>query len=138
MHVRIFLLTFFILVFMSPEGIIAGKREYKLKLTKYHVTKIERIVNIITNELNKRSIRELDIKDFTDIKGRDLKIGKEIADKFREIMAKKGFTINKNASTIISGKMINYKDAPKRWKVDIRVESKESKIITSYSAIFNF
>lgn len=138
MRVKIFLLFFFMLVLMTKEGTSAGKEDQKIKITKNHVKKIEGIVNIISNDLNNRNIKELNVENFRDIKGRYLKIGKEIADKFREIMAKKGFMINKNASTIMSGKMINYKDAPKRWKVDIRVESKEGKIITSYSAIFNF
>lgn len=138
MKIKVFLIFIFLTFILTPHRVTAGKRDQKVKFTKDHITKIDRIANFISVELNNRYIKEIEIADFTDFNGRQLRIGKEMSGRLREIMSKKGFSINKNAVVLVTGKMANFKDQPKRWKVDIRVQSKEGKIITSYTAIFNF
>lgn len=122
---------------LAPHKVAGEKGNQKVKFTKENMAKIERIVNFLSVELNNRHIKEIEIVDFTNFEGKQLKIGQEMAKRFREIMSKKGFSINKNAVVMLTGKMVNFKDHQRRWKVDIRVQSKEGKIITSYTAIFN-
>lgn len=123
------------LIFVT--NIFAEKSTTPIKLRKNHLKKIESISKIFANELKKKNIIEVTIINFTDFKGRELKIGKDISVAFRKNFSKEGFKVVDNSEIKIVGRMANFKDDKNKWKIEIKAFSGE-KILTSYVGILKF
>ncbi len=133
----IILLLFFTPVF-SPVFSSEGVQKYK-PLSEEHIQKLKKIAGFIAVEINRRGIKTVEVREFTDIRGRPSAVGKDLAKEFERQMAAaegRGFAIIKNnAKAVVTGTLTPFKEREK-WQIKIEVISAETgAIITAYTGI---
>lgn len=106
---------------------------------KEHSQKIKQIAGIIAVEINRRSIKTIEVKEFTDIRGRPSTAGKDVAKEFERQLAIAGgdsFKLVKgNAGAVVTGTLTPFKEKEK-WQIKIKVVSAETgAVITTYTGI---
>jgi hypothetical protein len=87
-------------------------------------------VKLLSLELNNRHIKTLNLIPFTNLKSKESDISKNITEEFKKSFIKQGFSINSDADTIVKGMIMSFKDNPKKYKIEIKVEDKQSIMIT--------
>ncbi len=131
--------SFLMLVLLSPDIVLAEKTQRYFPSAKEHSQKIKQIAGIIAVEINRRGIKTVEVREFTDIKGRPSAVGKDIAKEFARQMAAAGagnFAIIKSeAKAVVIGTITPFKEREK-WQIKIEVISAETgAVITAYTGI---
>ncbi|MBI5212764.1 MAG: hypothetical protein HY957_05250 [Nitrospirae bacterium] len=126
-------------VLLSPDIALSEKTRQYYPSAKEHSQKIKQIAGFIAVEINRRGIKTVEVREFTDIKGRPSAVGKDIAKEFERQMAAaegRGFAIIKNdAKAVVTGTLAPFKEREK-WQIKIKVLSAETgAVITAYTGI---
>ncbi|HAK89027.1 MAG TPA: hypothetical protein DHV16_04410 [Nitrospiraceae bacterium] len=131
--------SFLAFVLLPSDIVLAEKTQRYFPSAKEHSQKIKQIAGIIAVEINRRGIKTVEVKEFTDIRGRPSAVGKDIAKEFERQMAAaegRGFAIIKNdAKAVVTGTVTPFKEREK-WQIKIKVVSAETgAVITAYTGI---
>ena len=129
-------MLFILLIFFIPFTLSHASKE--ITLSKGHKAKLEKIAQMIADDISRRGIKTVEIKDFTDLKGRSLAHEKAITLSFKKslIRVSKGrFTIvDSNGQVLIKGIVIPYREK-ERFNLKIELISNGT-VLSSYSSIF--
>lgn len=134
-----FVLVFVLFLSSIPALTSDISLERQPPLPQEHVRKLKRIAAFIADELQRRSVKSVTVKDFTDFYKRPSAAGTRMAGELSRQLAAigdKNFMVAETgAEAIIAGTLVPFKGGGK-WKLDIKVVSSyNSKIITVYTAI---
>lgn len=131
--------SFLMFVLLSPDIAMSEKTLQYYPSAKEHSQKIKQIAGIISVELSRRGIKTVEVREFTDIRGRPSAPGKDISKEFERHLAIAGGNIFKvvkgNAGAVVTGTLTPFKEKEK-WQIKIEVISAETgAIITAYTGI---
>ncbi|MEW6068829.1 MAG: hypothetical protein AB1610_11130 [Nitrospirota bacterium] len=126
-----------LLFLFSANAFPAGKEQ---PLPKEYVQKLRKIANFFADELEKREIKTITVKDFTNIYGKPSVMGKkmarELSRQLKSIGNKNFRVIKAGGDAVITGILVPFTET-KNWKLDIKIVSADrSMVIMSYTGIF--
>ena len=135
-----FVLIFILFLSSIPALAVDRSLERQPPLPQEHVRKLKRIAAFIADELQRRSVKSVTVKDFTDFHKRPSATGTRMAREFSKqltAVGDKNFMVLPNGGdAIVTGVVVPFREGGK-LKLDIKVVSADgSKIITAYSGIF--
>ena len=136
------MLAAFVFLLMFSANVLPAEKgqEQNPPLPQEHIRKLKRIAAFIADELQRRSVKSVTVKDFTDFYKRPSATGTRMAGELsRQLTAlgDKNFMVLPNGGdAIVTGVVVPFREGGK-LKLDIKVVSADgSKIITAYSGIF--
>jgi len=132
---RLISILLFLFISLTPYLSLASK---EITLSKEHKAKLERLAQRMADDISQRGIKTVEIRDFTDLKGRSRRLEKAITLRFKKalIRASKGrFSVVANKGEIlIKGTVLPYKE---KERFDLKIELiSNGTVLSTYSSIF--